>query len=104
MFKACQMNCNEDSKRHKSSLGTSINQGQLSKHKATYVYTLTFNSVVFATVGTYSLILFSNLFIYLLKRKASKQFQATDYIHHGVPPLQHTQSAQIRGIFNLTKA
>lgn len=74
---------------------------------------LTFNSVAFATVGTCSLILFNNLFIYLLKRKANKQFQATDYIHHGppgkmpgecsFPPLQHTQCAQIRGIFNLTK-
>lgn len=86
MFKACQTNCNEDSKRHKSSLGTSINQGQLSKHKAIYVYALTFNSVVFATMGTCSLILFSNLFIYLLKEKQVNSFRLlTTYImdHQG---------------------
>lgn len=57
------MTGNEDTKRRESSLRTSINKDQLSKHKALYVHTLKFNSVEFVTVGTGSFILFSNLSI-----------------------------------------
>lgn len=73
MFKACQMNCNEDAKWHESSLGTSINKEQLFKHKAMYVYTWTFNSVEFA-VSKCSFILLSNFlpfFFFLILKTVS---------------------------------